>query len=189
MKQHFSNPKFDFFQYDGKVNVKESTYQARNDFYFFESLARKYTPQEIRERLLASFLYSSNPAKVWVGDVKRTGKEKWNQWQKVYQALHYNVSNDLNTVLNFMESRELSFNDLFDCGRGHPPLLRLFLKEQISLETFIILDMVLGFVLRWDKQLDDPIWNPLSLKVKKAKPFMSIPVSDYRKLMKDKFYE
>ena len=49
MKQHFSNPKFDFFQYDGKVNVKESTYQARNDFYFFETIARKYTPMEIRE--------------------------------------------------------------------------------------------------------------------------------------------
>ena len=47
--------------------------------------------------------------------------------------------------------------------------------------------MGLGFVLRWDKQLDDPVWNPLSLKIKKSKPFMSIPVSDYRQLMKEKF--
>ena len=98
MKQHFSNPKFDFFQYDGKVNVKESTYQARNDFYFFETIARKYTPMEIREMLLACFLYSANPAKVWVGDVKRQGKDKWNQWQKVNQALQYNVSRWMSTV-------------------------------------------------------------------------------------------
>ena len=187
MKQHFSNPKFDFFQYDGKVNVKESTYQARNDFYFFETIARKYTPIEIRELLLSTFLYSSNPAKVWVGDVKRNGKDNWNKWQKINQALSYNVSNDLSTISNYAESKELKFNELFDCGRGHPPLLRLFLKGQLHLETLIILDMVLGFVLRWDKQLDDPVWNPLSLKIKKSKPFMSIPVSDYRQLMKEKF--
>jgi hypothetical protein len=41
MKLHFSNDKFDFFQYEGKVNAKEETYQQRNDFYFFETLARK----------------------------------------------------------------------------------------------------------------------------------------------------
>ena len=187
MKQHFSNPKFDFFQYDGKVNVKESTYQARNDFYFFETIARKYTPQEIKEMLLACFLYSDNPAKVWVGDVKRQGKDKWNQWQKVNQALRYNVSNDLSNIRNYAESREIPFNEMFPCDRGHPPLLRLFLKGEVHLETFIILDMVLGFVLNWDNRLDDPVWNPLSLKVKKAKPFMSIPVSDYRNLMKEKF--
>ena len=48
MKQHFSNPKFDFFQYDGKINAKESTYQQRSDFYFFETLARKLDAQEVK---------------------------------------------------------------------------------------------------------------------------------------------
>lgn len=187
MKQHFSNPKFDFFQYDGKVNVKESTYQARNDFYFFETLARKYTPIEIKEFMLSTFLYSDNPAKVWVGDIKRNGKENWSKWQKVNQSLKYTVANDLSEVVNYMDSKELKFNEMFDCKGGHPHLLRLFIRGKLHLETFIILDMVLSFVLSWDSQLDDPVWNPLSLKVKKAKPFMSIPVSEYRTLMKEKF--
>ena len=82
--------------------------------------------------LLACFLYSDNPAKVWVGDVKRQGKDKWNQWQKVNQALKYNVANDLSTILNFAESREIQFNEMFSCDRGHPPLLRLYLKGRGS---------------------------------------------------------
>ena len=75
MKQHFSNPKYDFFMYDGKVNAKESTYQARNDFYFFESLAKKLTPIEVKEYLLSNFVYSENPSKVWIGEIKRNGKK------------------------------------------------------------------------------------------------------------------
>ena len=27
MKQHFTNPKFDFFKYDGKVKAREEKYQ------------------------------------------------------------------------------------------------------------------------------------------------------------------
>ena len=63
----------------------------------------------------------------------------------------------------------------------------MHLKGEIKLETLMILDMVLGFMLLWDRELDDPIWNPLSLKIRKYKPFVSIPVKEYRQLMKEKF--
>ena len=187
MKHHFTKDSFDFFKYDGKVRVKESTYQARNDFYFFEQLAAKLTAQEVREYMLASFIYSDNPSKVWIGDIRRNGKDVWSHWQKRYQALEYNVKNDLGTIRNYMEKYEVSFNDMFDCSAGHPPLLKLYIRKAIGIETFIILDMVLKFVLRWDRHLNDPVWTPLSMKVKKTKPFMSINVKNYRSLMKEVF--
>ncbi|QIN96800.1 loader of DNA helicase [Synechococcus phage S-N03] len=187
MKQHFSNEKYDFFKYDGKVNAKESTYQQRNDFYFFESLARKLTPIEVKEYLLSNFVYASDPSKVWIGNIKRSGKDNWVRWQKQNQNLSYNFTQDLNKLISLMEQRGYSFNDLFKCDHGHPPLLRLYIKKELSLETIIILDMVLGFMLRWDQRMDDPLWSSLSLKIKKYKPFMSIPVKDYKKLMKDTF--
>ena len=125
MKQHFSNPKFDFFQYDGRVNVKESTYQARNDFYFFETLARKLSAQEVREYLLASFIYSDNPSKVWIGNIKRNGKEVWSEWQRRNQSLQYIVEQDINKLVDYIQERGCKFNDLFSCVNGvHPPVLR-----------------------------------------------------------------
>jgi len=42
-------------------------------------------------------------------------------------------------------------------------------------------------MIEWDSKLKDPLWESLSLKIKKYKPFLSIPVKDYRLLMKDKF--
>ena len=86
-----------------------------------------------------------------------------------------------------MTRRGLSFNEMFLTNGGHPPLLKLFIRGEIELETIIILDMVLKFVVRWDEQLADPLWSNLSLKIRKYKPFMSIPVKEYRTLMRGIF--
>ena len=186
MKLHFSNDKFDFFQYEGKVNAKEETYQQRNDFYFFETLARKHSAQEIKEFMLASFVAAENPAKVWIGDIKSAGKDRWVVWAKLHQSLAYIVEQDFDTVVEHMESTGDSFNNLFETVGGHPPLLKLYVKRRINLETLIILDMVLGFVVHWDKEMGDPLWELLSFKIKKYKPFLSIPSKKYKAMMLDK---
>ena len=187
MKQHFSKPKFDFFQYDGKVKASEKKYQERNDFYFFERLARKLTAIEVKEYLLSNFVYASNPAKVWIGDIQRNGKENWVKWQKQNQSLRYHIDQDLNKIISYQEKHGFSFNEMFSVQGGHPPILRMYIRGDLCLETIIILDMVLKFMGKWDSKLDDPLWNPLSLKIKKYKPFLSIPVSDYKALMREKF--
>ena len=186
MKQHFTNPKFDFFQYDGKVRASEEKYQERSDFYFFETMARKLTDQEVKEYLLASFIASNDPTKVWIGDIKRSGKDWWLAWQKQRQSEYYIVNQDLDRLVQHMEEKGHTFNNLFE-DMGHPPLLRYFIKQQISLDTLVILDMVLGFMKQWDKKYHDPLWETLSFKIKKYKPFLSISKPKYVKLIKEKF--
>lgn len=186
-KQHFSNPKFDFFKYEGKVNAKETTYQQRNDFYFFETIARKYTDQEIQEFMLASFVASETPQKVWIGDIKRSGKTNWLVWTKLHQSLSYVIKQDLNRVAEHLETTGHTFNNLFETVGGHPTLLKLYVRQVISLETVIILDMILGFMKQWDVSLRDPLWEQLSFKIKKYKPFLSIQTIKYRKIIKETF--
>ena len=187
MKQHFTNPDFDFFKYDGKVKASEKKYQERSDFYFFETLSRKLSDQEIKEYLLSSFVASDDPSKVWIGDIKRSGKSCWLAWQKQRQSEQYLVSQDLDRLVVLLEEEGHTFNDLFETMGGHPPLLRLFIKRSISLETLIILDMVLGFMKQWDKAFKDPLWEMVSFKVRKYRPFLSINKNKYIKLIKDKF--
>ena len=81
----------------------------------------------------------------------------------------------------------MPFNALFTCDRGHPPLLRLYIRGDISLETLMILDMVLGFMLSWDQRMTDPLWTATSLKIKKYKPFLSLPVAKFRETLRTKF--
>ena len=186
-KQHFSNPKFDFFQYDGKVKAKEETYQQRSDFWFFETLARKLTDQEVKEYMLSSFISAEDPSKIWIGDIKRSGKDRWLAWQKLQSSLGYVVKQDLDAISEYMEAEGCSFNNLFETMGGHPRLLKLYVKRRIHLETLVILDMVLGFMVNWDSRLKDPLWERTSFKVKKYKPFLSINTLPYRKLIKETF--
>ena len=187
MKLHFSSDKFDFFKYDGRVNAKEETYHGRNDFYFFETVARKYNEVEIKEYMLASFVEAEDPTKVWIGDIKTSGRDRWLVWAKRQQSLAYLVEQDLNAVAEYLETKKAPFNSLFETMGGHPPLLKLYIRRVISLETVIILDMILGFMLQWDSELNDPLWEQLSFKIKKYKPFLSIPTKKYKQLMRAKF--
>ena len=190
LKQHFSNPNFDFFQYDGKVNAKETTYQQRNDYYFFETLARTLKAAEIQDYMLASFVRAEDPAKVWIGDIKRDGKARYLARKKQMDSLSYTFSQDCDTVVDCMEDNSYGFNALFGTehsqNRGHPPALKLYLQKKITLESLLIYDMVLGFMKQWDKDLRDPLWQMISFKIKKYKPFLSIPTQQYRKVLQSK---
>ena len=187
MKLHFTNPNFDYFTAGGKTNAKEKTYQQRNDFWFYETLARKYKKEEIQELLLASFVISEDSSKVWIGDIKQSGKDRWVVWKKSQQSLAYTVEQDLESVASSMGSQGYTFNNLFETMGGHPPLLKLFLKRQLNLDTLVVMDIVLGFTKRWDKELKDPLWEQLSLKIKKYKPFLSINRDKYLKILREKF--
>jgi hypothetical protein len=69
---------------------------------------------------------------------------------------------------------------------GHPPLLKLFYKQRLNLETLIVLDLILGYGTIWNERLKDPLWEQLSFKIKKYKPFLSIPSKKYKALLLDK---
>ena len=106
MKLHFTNDKFDFFQYDGKVNhAKEEHTNNDQDFYFFETIARKLTDQEVKEYLLASFVLADDSSKVWIGDIKRTGRDNWMVWQKQLQSRSYNFEQDTGRLVEYMEAQ------------------------------------------------------------------------------------
>ena len=190
MKQHFSNPNYDFFQYGGKVSAKEETYKKRNDYWFFETLARKLTKEEIQKYMLATFIQAENPTKVWVGDIKRDGRARYLAQQKQMDRLAYEVSQDCDTVVDYLEKNRRTFNWLFETKRtydSHPALLKLYINKSISLETLLIYDQILGYISQWDKHLTDPLWEGISLKIKKYKPFLSIPVNKYKQMLQEKF--
>ena len=146
-KLHFSKENYDFFEANGQGRSKEKSYQQRNDFYFFETLARKLKDEETKEYMLASFVSSENPEKVWIGDVKRNGYNRWLVWQKLQGSLTYVFSSDCDELVKHMEIHQYNFNQLFETTKGHPPSLKLLFKQKICLETLLIMDMILGFGL------------------------------------------
>ena len=82
----------------------------------------------------------------------------------------------------------LSENDLetvFNCSKGHPIILKKYLGGEISLETLSILEKVFSFKDKFDKKLKDPVWETVSMKLKKYLPFLNINVFQFKKILRN----
>ena len=73
-------------------------------------------------------------------------------------------------------------------SKSHPLILKHYIKEDINLETLIVIDIVLGYFQHWDKSMEnDFMWKDLHFKIKKYKPFLTISKERYKKILKKVF--
>jgi hypothetical protein len=61
----------------------------------------------------------------------------------------------------------------------------MFLSGKISLETMVIYDRIFLYGNNFDKKLKDPVWETVSMKIKKYSPFLNIDVLKFRKILKE----
>lgn len=186
-KKHFTVEAFDYFKYHGKVKASVDAYKNRKDFYFFETLSRKLNDEEVREYLLSSFVLSSDCSKVWIGDIKVNGKSNWSKWTSTWQSIDYTFEQEMEALHDYMEEKNYTFDEIFDCTNGHPHLLKLHIRGMVCLESMLILDICMGYVVRWDKVLKDPLWQGISMKIRKYKPFVSVNKTKYKGVLRGIF--
>ena len=96
------------------------------------------------------------------------------------QSLTYLFKEQSNELLS-----ENELESLFNCTKGHPLILKKFLSGSVSLETLTIFDKIFHFSKNFDKKLDDPVWESVSLKLKKYSPFLNIDMFHYKKILRD----
>jgi len=181
MKSHFTNPKYDFFKYGGKSRATMASFNKRKDKYWFEKTSRKYSDQQILDFLLANFVITDNPQNLWIGEIINSGERNYADWMRRKQSLTYLFKEQSNELLSNND-----LNEVFNCSKNkHPVVLKKYLGGEISLETLTILEKVFSFVKNFDKKLKDPVWESVSMKIKKYIPFININVFHYKKILKE----
>ena len=179
LKNHFTNPKYDFFKYGAKTRASVTSFNKRKDKYFFEKTSRKYSDKEVVDFLVSNFVSADNPQNLWIGEIINSGERTYAEWTKRQQSLTYLFKEQSNELFS-----ENELESVFDCSKGHPTVLKKFLSGTISLETLVIYDKIFLFGNKFDKQLLDPVWETVSLKLKKYSPFLNIDVFNYRKILR-----
>ncbi len=180
LKNHFTNPKYDFFKYGAKTRASMASFNKRKDKYRFEKTSRKYSNKEIVNFLVSNFVSTDNPQNLWIGEIINSGERKYADWMKRQQSLTYLFKEQSNELLS-----ENDLESLFDCSRGHPKILKKFLGGNISLETLTIYEIIFHFSKNFDKKLNDPVWESVNLKIKKYTPFLNINVFNHKKIIKE----
>ena len=170
MKAHFSKNSYDFHKYGGKTKVSRDSFWKRKDKYFFVKLVKKYDSSDsIQDYLVSNFVKDRG------GYIANFNDENYEAW-KDRKTDFYNIfSNELKPLVK-------DFEPLFQTkNNNHPKLLKEFLGERISLETLIVLDYLLDFSKKWDKELkEDVVWPDIKKLMENYKRFLTFDVKQCR---------
>jgi hypothetical protein len=180
LKNHFTKDSYDYHKYCGKSRATVQSFYKRKDRFWFEKVARQKTDQEVIEFFVANFVSCPDPETLWIGEMIKEGEERYTNWKKKVQSLSYVFKEESEEL--FSQSK---VDEVFQCSKGHPLILKKFLSGKISLETMVIYNRIFLFGNDYDKKLQDPVWQTVSRKIRKYNPFLNIDVFRYRKILKE----
>ena len=180
LKNHFTKQKYDYHRYGGKSRASLDSFYKRRDRYFFEKLSRQKNDDEVVEFFVASFTSADDPQSLWIGEIVRNGEQNYTDWKKRLQSLSYTFKSEIENVF-----AGKNFDEMFHIeGTKHPMIVKEHLAKNISLESLVLLNKIIGFKNNFDKKLDDPVWKFLSMRIQKYDSFLHIDVIKFRKILK-----
>ena len=178
LKLHFTTDKYDVIKQQGRVRASKQAFYKRKDLLSLRKVAEQYTDQEIVDFLVSNFTSGDR----WGGLFDVEAKNRYANWKKRIESLSYVFENEVRELLTKTSSIEECFN--VNAGQ-HPVVLKMYLQGKVSIETLIILNKLIKFVERFDKELSgDIVWPDVSRVMKKYDPFLSINLEKYDRILR-----
>ena len=180
LKLHFET-NYDAVKYNFKSNVTPQSFFKRKDKYFFAKLAKKYNG-ELKDFYISQFINTEK----YIGDMMdKDAEENYAKFKKIKESIHRVFSVDIN-ILN---EQEKQFDLLFKSENGQVPLVvKLWMQEEISLETVVILNSIFGFIERESDNISDTImWPDIKRLIEKYNPFVYYNRDKCMKLLTNAF--
>ena len=147
IKLHFTTDKFNVFENRGNVKGTREAFNARNDRYIFEKLARKHDDdKDIIQFFVANFAYGNDNA-IYAG---AEADEVYTEWLRRKQSISKIFVDDLATLLTHIEINKLTHTSLFNfTDSEYPVALKLFVGGKIKIETLRIIDDLYPIIEKW----------------------------------------
>lgn len=180
LKNHFTDKKYNYFTYNGKVKANLQSFYKRKDRFYFEKMSRQKKNEEIINFFVSNFVSCDDPQTLWIGEIIKEGEDNYKNWMRKIQSLSYIFKEEV-SVLN-----SNNFDSMFKIENNkHPEILKLFLRKTISLETLVILNLILNYKKKFDKELIDPVWEFTSMRIEKYAPFLHIDKNKFKQLLRE----
>lgn len=182
LKLHFESS-YDAVKYNFKTNVSSQSFLKRKDKYFFAKLAKKYNGN-LKDFYVSQFINEQK----YVGDMMDSEAESYYAtYKKIKESIHRMFSIDINKIIDI--NIGVKFDNLFESVDGQQPMIvQMWMQEDITLETVVILNSILGFIQREDSKISDTIiWPDNKRKIEKYTPFVSFDINKCKTMLMEKF--
>ena len=181
LKNHFTKDKYDYHRYGGRSRASLESFYKRKDRFFFEKISRQKDDSEVIEFFVSNFVSCDDPQSLWIGEIVRNGEQNYIDWKRRLQSLTYTFKSEIENVFTNRD-----FDGMFKIeGKRHPHIVKEHLAKNLSLESMVILNKIIGFKKDFDIILDDPVWKFLSMRIDKYNSFIHIDVFKFKSILKE----
>ena len=180
LKQHFNKKDYDYFKFQGRVRANESSFEKRKDKHHFIRLSKIYKDEELTKFFVSNFVVTKD---LWVGNATSAeGRQNYIAWKAKIQSLPYVFENEIEVMFDENEN----FNDIFNVEDGqHPPIVRHVFGNEVSLETFVVLDSIVNFSSKFNENIEETvIWPELYSMCNNYAPFVVVNKQKYVDILK-----
>ena len=175
IKLHFESDTYDAIKYNYKTSAKPNTFWKRKDKYFFAKVGKRFN--NVPDLISYYVSYFVNDTK-WIGEMINDDAP-YNQWLKTNQSISYIFEQDLYKLKAEFDQ----FDDLFSIN-VHPNIVNKYLQGEISLETVVIINNLVGFIRNADKQITETIvWPDVSRKIRKYAAFVQYDIEKMKRII------
>ena len=190
LKQHFNFANdYNYVKYKGRsCKITPKSYESRSDKYWFETLGDRKS-KDLLQYYVANFAYYGSDV-IWIGDLhSKASEDVYVHWMKRVQSLTYIFDKDLKEINEFLIARGLEFDRLFDVEEDeHPIIFRFVQQKMIEVETYVIMDKILGFSKRIAKKIKEPyIFPEEQYRYDRYAEFLNLESDKFIKIMKGIF--
>lgn len=182
LRLHFTTDQYDVIKQRGRVRASRQAFYRRKDLLSIRKVAETFSEKEIVDFLVANFTAGDR----WGGIFDLNAKERYTDWKRRIESLTYIFEKEVSKLNIFCEKKNLTFKECFTIANSqHPYIIRMYLRNDISIETLVILNKLLNFTDDLDVGLkDDIVWPDLSRIIKKYDPFLTIDKEKYGRILR-----
>jgi hypothetical protein len=158
VSRHFTADSYDYFKYNGKINVSKDSFTARKDKYFFEKMAAKCANEQMAIGLCVANTIASKKY------IRNFTLEQYHEWLAYRDALDYRFIQELKKF----KERKRGKNAL-------ETLMEMVIGKELSLEFLIIFNQVVedNYVYNRLDEVNNFIWtSDIKERIKKYEPFV-----------------
>ena len=185
LKLHFTTDKYDVIKQKGRVRATKQAFFRRTDLYSIKKISNNYSDKEVINFLVANFVSGDK----WGGIFDSDSKETYLGWKKRIESISYIYKNDLEKIFKHARKFSKNVDDIFTSQDGqHPDIMKLYMRNDVSIETLVIMNKLNQFVHRNDELLsNDVMWPDISRLIKKYSPFLDVNIDKYKKLTREAY--
>ncbi len=178
IKLHFNAKDYDYTKYGPKRATKET---LDKNYVVLSALSRKFNSKEELENRLIGIFKSKN---IWLTEIfDPESKKLFNEHVKNVQFYKQRFREDLKLLIN--DSANLP-DICSSCEKYELPMVcRYLIKNQITMESFVCLDIALDF----NNSLNSLVWKERGLRLRKYRSFFNPDRKEILKIIKEVFAE